>query len=185
MRLLPNETIILETRPSPRVALVWLFTKALPLGLISAVIAFMAWTIINAPQQRGGPSPYPISTGVLVVATVFVVTCLCAYAYNVFLARTFRYYVTSQRFIFAGGILRRITHAVEHRRVTDVQFSQNIVEQTLSLGSVNLSTPGTANPAPNAKNRAMPELRLEGLPDGEVVFETISNCVRVACGPQL
>ena len=108
---------------------------------------------------------------------------LAAHIYNILLLQTYLYRVTSHRFIFAGGILLKTTHAVEHRRVTDVQFSQNIVEQALSLGSVNLSTPGTVNGGANGKNRSMPELRLEGLVNGDEVFEAIANCVRASHGP--
>jgi uncharacterized membrane protein YdbT with pleckstrin-like domain len=185
MRLLPTETILLEVRPSRRVTSVWLLTKALPIALMAAVVTFFVWMIVNAPPQRGMPAPYPFSTGLLIIAVAFAVAWLCAHVYNMYLAHTYVYYLTSQRFIIEGGILRRTAHAVEHRRVTDVQYSQNIIEQIFTLGSVNLSTPGTANAGPNSKSRSMPELRLEGLVDGEAVFEAVSNCIRTARGAEL
>jgi len=182
MRLLPTETILLEAKPSPKVAGVWLFSKAFPLAFMAAGISFFCWIFINA-APRGTPQPYAFSTGVAFVVIVFLVASVLAHIYNVFLARTYVYQVTSHRFIFTGGIIRKTTHAVEHRRVTDVQFSKNLAEQVLAVSSVNLSTPGTVNGGPNAKNRSMPELRLEGLTDGETVFEAISNCVRESHGP--
>jgi uncharacterized membrane protein YdbT with pleckstrin-like domain len=185
MRLLSAETIILEARPSRRVTSVWLFTKALPIAFMTAVTTFIIWMIVNAPAQRGMPTAYPFSTGLLLVVGAFVAAWLCAHVYNVYLARTYVYYLTSQRFIIEGGILRRTAHAVEHRRVTDVQLSQNAIEQMFALGSVNLSTPGTANVGSNSKNRSMPELRLEGLTDGEAVFEAVSNCIGMARGTEL
>ena len=183
MRLLPAESVILEARPAPRVAWVWLFTKALPAALMCAGLAFIAWTILDAPPEREAPRPYSGSAGVAFVGGCFLVCWLVMHGYNVLLARTYLYRVTSHRFIFAGGILRKTTHAVEHRRVADVQFSQNLIEQALSLGCVNLSTPGPVNGGANGKNRSMPELRLEGLVDGESVFQAVSDCVRSSHGP--
>ena len=183
MQLLPMETIVLETKPSRKVVGVWLFTKAFPAALWAAMCAAPVWFIFINPSPRGAPPPHPQSIGFLFVGVVFLAVWLTAHVYNLFLARSYAYQVTSHRFIFTGGIIRRTTHAVEHRRVTDVQFSQNLAEQALSLSSVNLSTPGTVNGGPNAKNRSMPELRLEGLTDGEKVFEVISTCVRESHGP--
>ena len=182
MRLLHTEMIVLEATPSPKVVGVWFFSKALPFAFLPAGIAFFSWIFINA-APRGTPQPYAATTGVIFVGVVFLAALVLAHFYNVFLARTYVYQVTSNRFIFSGGIIRKTTHAVEHRRVTDVQLSKNLAEQALALSSVNLSTPGTVNGGPNAKNRSMPELRLEGLTNGETVFEAISNCVRQSHGP--
>lgn len=182
MRLLPAEAIVLEAKPSSKVVGVWFFSKALPFAFLPASVAFISWIFINA-APRGTPQPYAASTGVMFIVSAFAAGAAFAHVYNVFLARTYVYQVTSHRFIFSGGIIRKTTHAVEHRRVTDVQLSKNLAEQVLALSSVNLSTPGTVNGGPNAKNRSMPELRLEGLTDGETVFEAISNCVRQSQGP--
>ena len=181
--LLPAESVVLDARPSPSVVWVWLFTKALPTALAAAFVALIAWMFVDAPAQRGGPRPYPALDGIALVASCFVGALLAAQAYNRLLARTYLYRVTSQRFIFAGGILFKTTHSVEHRRVTDVQFTQNLIEQALSLGCVNLSTPGTVKGGSNGKSRAMPELRLEGLADGAAVFEAVADCVRSSHGP--
>jgi membrane protein YdbS with pleckstrin-like domain len=182
-RLLPSESLILEARPSPNVVWVWLFTRALPAAFMMGGFAFFAWIFIDTRAGRGAPPPYTFSAGIMFVSGWFIFGWLAAHIYNLFLVRTYLYRVTSHRFVFAGGILRRTTHAVEHRRVTDVQFSQNILEQALSLGCVNLSTPGTVNGGASGKNRSMPELRLEGLVDGAAVFEAITNCVRASHGP--
>lgn len=184
-QLLPAESVVLDARPSSRLVWVWLFTKALPAALTVSMLAFVTWMFANAPTERGGPHPYTSLQGVGFVVFWFVVGLLAVHAYNLYLVRTYIYRVTSHRFIFAGGILLKTTHAVEHRRVTDVQFTQNIMEQAFSLGSVNLSTPGTVNGGANGKNRSMPELRLEGLMDGEAVFEAITSCVRTSHGPAL
>lgn len=141
--LLPSEAIVLDARPSPRVIWVWLFAKSLPTALMIALLAFIAWTIANAPAEPGGPHPHTSVQGFFFVAASFVLALIAAQACNRALVRTCVYRVTSQRFMFSGGILFKTTHAVEHRRVTDVQFTQNPLEQALSLACVNLSTPGT------------------------------------------
>jgi hypothetical protein len=182
MQLLPNESILFEARPVRKLSLVWLFSKALPFGFYGAGLSLPAWIIVNSPPARGMPPPYPFALGWAVAAAAFAVSWLLAYVYYRSLVSTYHYQVTNQRFIFAGGILRRVVHAVEHRRVTDVQLSQNLVEQWLSLSSISLFTPGTASVRPNSRNQPMPELRLEGLPNGQQVFALVSDCTHKAKG---
>ena len=180
MQLLQGETVLLEAKPSASVALTWLFSKALAIGFYAGLLLFVWWIFFNSPPERGKPPPYSFSTGALVVVGGFLVVWALAYIYCRQLAQSFKYTVTSQRFIFSGGIIRRVLHAVEHRRVTDVQLSQNPVEQLVKVSSVNLFTPGTASVRPNSKNQPMPELRLEGLPNGEEAFALVSACVQKA-----
>ena len=129
MQLLPNESLLFEARPVPGLSLVWLFNRALAFAIYGAGLAFIGWIFFNSPPERGKPPPYPFALGWAVVAVAFGLSWLLAYAYCRALVKTFRYQVTSQRFIFSGGIVRRVIHAVEHRRVTDVQLSQNPIEQ--------------------------------------------------------
>ena len=186
MRHLPAEEILLEARPLPTVTLVWLFTKALPLAFsITFPVAFFTSVIFNQPEHRGAQPPLAWSSVFLLVAVAFAIVLLCVHLYNSMLARTYVYYVTNQRIVIEGGILRRTAHAVEHRCVTDVQLSQNLAEQLLSLGTVNLSTPGTANAGLKGKSRSMPELHLEGLADVHKVFDVVANCVRSTHGPDV
>jgi uncharacterized membrane protein YdbT with pleckstrin-like domain len=180
MHLLAGETVLLNAKPARGVATVWFFTKAVPQAFLVTVLAFLPWMLFNSPPERGQPAPYSFATGIGVLASVFVVAAVVGYVYVLALARTYEYAVTDQRFLFSGGILRKVRHAVEHRRVTDVQLSENIVEQVVKLSSVSLFTPGTASVRPNAKNQPMPELRLEGLPNGEEVMAVVSECVRKA-----
>ena len=180
MQLLPGETVLLEAKPSANVAITWLFSKALPIGFYAGLLLLVSWIFFNSPPERGKPPPYSFLVGALVVVGGFLVAWGIAHLYCRQLAQSFKYLVTSQRFIFSGGIARRVLHAVEHRRVTDVQLSQNPIEQLAKLSSVSLFTPGTASVRPNAKNQPMPELRLEGLPNGEEVFALVSACVQKA-----
>jgi uncharacterized membrane protein YdbT with pleckstrin-like domain len=180
MQLLPGETVLLEAKPSANVATTWLFSKALPIGFYVGVLLFVSWIFFNSPAERGKPPPHGLSVGVSVIVGGFLVAWAIAYVYCRQLAQSFKYTVTSQRFIFSGGIVRRVQHAVEHRRVTDVQLSQNPVEQLVKLSSVSLFTPGTASVRPSSKNQPMPELRLEGLPNGEEAFALVSACVQKA-----
>ena len=180
MHLLPGETVLLEAKPSANVSITWLFSKALPFALYATLALLASWVFFNSPPERGNPPPYSFSFGASVVLGGFLVIWAITYAYCRKLAQSFEYTVTSQRFIFSGGIVRRVLHAVEHRRVTDVQLSQNPIEQLVKLSSVSLFTPGTASVRPNAKNQPMPELRLEGLPNGEEVFSLVSACVQKA-----
>ena len=180
MQLLPGETVLLEAKPSANVAITWLFSKALPIGFYAGLLLLVSWIFFNSPPERGKPPPYSFLVGALVVVGGFLVAWGIAHLYCRQLAQSFKYLVTSQRFIFSGGIARRVLHAVEHRRVTDVQLSQNPIEQLAKLSSVSLFTPGTASVRPNSKNQPMPELRLEGLPNGEEVFALVSACVQKA-----
>ena len=86
-RLLPSESVILETRPSPRIVWVWLFTKALPAGLLMAFLALLAWMFINAPAERGAPRPYASTDGIIFVVGCFVAGLLAAQIYNILLGK--------------------------------------------------------------------------------------------------
>jgi uncharacterized membrane protein YdbT with pleckstrin-like domain len=180
MQLLQGETVLLEAKPSTNVAITWLFSKALPIALYAGILLLVSWIFFNSPPERGKPPPYSFSVGALFVVTGFLVVWVIAYVYCRQLAQSFKYTITSQRFIFSGGIVRRVLYAVEHRRVTDVQLSQNPIEQLVRLSSVSLFTPGTASVRPNSKNQPMPELRLEGLQNGEEAFALVSACVQKA-----
>jgi uncharacterized membrane protein YdbT with pleckstrin-like domain len=180
MHLLASETSISEIRPVPRLNKVWLLSRGLSIALLAALVSFLPWMMFNAPAQRGTPPPYGLGATVAVVATVFAISLMLAYAYLTVLAKTYSYNITDKRFVFTGGVLRKVIHAVEHRRVTDVQLSQNVAEQIFKVYSVNLFTPGTASVRPNAKNQPMPELRLEGIPNGPEVFALISESLAKA-----
>jgi uncharacterized membrane protein YdbT with pleckstrin-like domain len=136
--------------------------------------------MFNAPAQRGAAPPYGLGDTVAVVGAVVVISLVLTYAYLSVLAKTYSYNITDKRFVFTGGVLRKVVHAVEHRRVTDVQLSQNLAEQIFKVYSVNLFTPGTASVRPNAKNQPMPELRLEGIPNGPEVFALVSELLAKA-----
>lgn len=179
IQLLSNESLLLTVKPSPRVSAVWLFTKTLSAALITIPFTWVLWSIYNSSPKEWGLSPYGFDVAVFVLFLVFVVTFLSAHAYYIFLARSYEYVITNSRFIFCGGLLRRVTHSVEHRRITDVQLSQNVIEQLLPLHSISLFTPSTVN-ALNYSSRPMPELRLEGLTNGDHIFDLVSRCIRTA-----
>lgn len=91
-----------------------------------------------------------------------------------FLRKTYRYIITDRRCIFVGGILKRVERTVPHKKITDIQRSQNIIERMLGIWNVQVFTPGTASvQIGQAKARA--ELNYDGLVNSEEVYEAISR----------
>lgn len=180
MHLLPSETLIADLAPELKLNRVWFLSRGISTAAVTAAVAWLPWVIFNSPAERGAAPPYGPWAGVAAIGVVFVLMLAASFAYLTSLANTYRYSITSKRFIFTGGLLRKVMHAVEHRRVTDVQLAQNLAEQMLGLYSINLFTPGTASVRPNARNQPMPELRLEGIKDGPAVFAMVSECLASA-----
>ena len=97
--------------------------------------------------------------------------------YCEFLRRTYVYYITNQRCVFHGGIIRRIERSVHYHKVTDVEMSQHIIERILGISTLNIFTPGTSSRAGDSSFQKA-EISFVGLKDNESPAETINGILR-------
>jgi len=182
MKLGENEEVLHELGPQNRIPVVWFFTKVLGWSLIGGFVAFwltgMTLGLIGAVGEIETPRAFKSmglwSAGVF--ATAFFLSTLYAY----FLRGTFKYYITTQRCVFVGGILRYRERSIPYHKITDVELSRNILERILGISSIRIFTPGTSSnfswgPFGGGQN---PELKYEGLEESEEPTESINLLVR-------
>jgi membrane protein YdbS with pleckstrin-like domain len=78
------------------------------------------------------------------------------------------YQLTTQRLIQRSGILTRVTNRVEVIDIDDVQFTQNIVERFLGVGTIRILSSDLSDP----------KLVMIGIDDVKNVADTIDNVRR-------
>ncbi len=91
-----------------------------------------------------------------------------------YLMKTYRYIITNRRCIFIGGIFKRVERSVPHKKITDIQRSQNIIERILGIWNIEVFTPGTASIQVGYR-KARAELNFDGLINSEVVYESVAR----------
>lgn len=179
MRLQEGETILHEARPKPAILWLWLFTKCLPSGAIGAFFAAGgAMTILIITTDVPGWNHVPFFLIIPAAAAFGAAVFLSAgLIYCAYLRRTYVYYITSQRCVFHGGILRKVERSVPYHKITDVEMSQNIFERVLGISSLGIFTPGTASLSPNAPwQRA--EISFVGLKDNQTPADIVNDQLR-------
>lgn len=182
MKFAKDEEILFEKKPNDRLIVIWLFTKcithALALGFLFFMIFYFKWIItLTGKDIKTLPDFYhPFLFSVLIA----IVGLLLSYIYHRYLIKTITYYITDRRCVWKGGIIRKVEHSVSYYKITDVERSQNIIEQLLGISTINLFTPGTSSMRMGAaaKSQPVPELRFEGLIESEDEAEAINEQVR-------
>lgn len=183
MKLQEGERILHELRPEAPLLGIWFFTKCIPAGFVGAFLAmwflafFGVFAVIFGRVPAVDPQ-WPFSAGGITGLIGGPVVLVCAVIYCSYLRRTYVYYVTNQRCVFHGGIIRRVERSVHYHKITDVERSQHIVERLLGISTLKIFTPGTAGfPVfPFAGERA--EITMVGLKDNEAPATTIHGILK-------
>ena len=177
MRFHDDEKIIHELRPQPSVLVSWFFTKCIPVALVATLLSGIPLSVIasvSATAVSGNLLPLG-----RIVATVVLIPfgfLVLAFIYCTFLRKSYIYYITNQRCVFHGGVLRRVERSVPYHKITDVEISQHIGERLLGISRLQLFTPGTASMTAypfGGQQRA--EISFIGLRDSETPAETING----------
>lgn len=183
MKLQEDEKIIHEMRPARAILVMWFFSKCILPAFVGVFITFWCFAFFGGvlAARAASDSPWPIVRALIAAPVVGGVVLFLALIYCVHLRRTYVYYVTNQRCVFHGGILRRVERSVPYHKVTDVETSQNIVERAFGISKLNIFTPGTASVMPTpfspfGGQRA--EISFVGLADSETPAETINEILR-------
>lgn len=176
MKVQDGEEILHELGPEKNILWIWLFAKASPVGVSGAVVALVLGGISGILFDFGEGSD-SLRIGGIIAVIVFGLGCLLlTMIYLEFLRRTYVYYVTNQRCVFHGGIIKRIERSVYYHKVTDVERSQHIIERILGISKLNIFTPGTSSRGQSAFEKA--EISFVGLKDNEVPAEAINGILR-------
>lgn len=180
MKLQEGENIIHELQPESKVLGIWIFTKCLPAAFISAFLSFWCFGFFGgmfcaATQSK---SAWPIAAGGIMALIAAPTLFILALIYCSYLRRTYVYYVTNQRCVFHGGILRRIERSIPYHKITDVEMSQNIIERIIGISSLKIFTPGTGSMVASPFGGQRAEITFVGLKDNETPATTINEIVR-------
>ena len=182
MKLRENEELLHELSPSPKVLIIWLFTKviwwSMGLGFVSFWITGMTYSLLELGTKTESDAQLGLM-GIL-SAGVFLVSLALSFFYAVILRSTYRYFITSQRCVFVGGIIRYRERSVPYHKITDVELSINIIERIIGMSSIRIFTPGTGSSRSWGfwGTSQAPELCFEGLLDSEAPSESINVLVR-------
>jgi uncharacterized membrane protein YdbT with pleckstrin-like domain len=180
MKVQESESIIHELRPESAILGVWFFTKCLLAAFVGGFLCFWCFGFFGGilGVARRTDSSFPIAVGAVMALIVALVVLVLALVYCSFLRKTYVYYITNQRCIFHGGILRRIERSVPYHKVTDVEMSQNIFERILGISSLKIFTPGTASMKMSPFGGERAEITFVGLRDNETPAATINGILR-------
>ena len=135
MVLQDGEALLRELRPEPALARVWTVTRCVPLAL-GLPIAFIWFAASTGSDSL-------LVTWLAAAIMMGILILVFGYSYFSLLRRTYLYSMTDQRCVFEGGILLRIERSVPYHKITDVQVSQNLLEQFLGISTLSIFTPGT------------------------------------------
>ena len=174
MKVQEGEEILHELGPERAVLWIWLFGKALPAGLVGGGLGFGMFGLLGLIFGYGGFSFIGGIAGAIILGLGFL---MLGMIYCEFLRRTYVYYITNQRCVFHGGIIRRIERSVHYHKVTDVEMSQHIIERILGISTLNIFTPGTSSRAGESSLQKA-EISFVGLKDNESPAETINGNLR-------
>ncbi len=175
MKLMAEEKVLHELRPSCRLLGYWIVTRCVPASLaVGALIASVTYAVGMMPEVHIPRTSWRV-VGAAGLAGALVVLAL-ATAYAAGLLRTYRYYVTDQRCVFCGGILLRVRRSVPYHKVTDLEERQNIVERIFGIWQLGVYTPGTSSYAREG-GAARPEVVFRGLRDPDDATDTIARIV--------
>lgn len=81
---------------------------------------------------------------------------------------TYKYRLTTQRFIHESGLLKRVTDRIEVIDIDDVSFEQRIVERMLGVGTIKITS----------SDRSHPELYMRGIENVKEVAGQIDDTRR-------
>ena len=176
MRVQDGEEILHELKPEKNILWFWFFSKPLPAGLIGGAMGFGLMGFLGIVFSISEDSDFSFTGGIIGAAVLGVTFLMLALIYCVFLRRSYVYYVTNQRCVFHGGIIRRVERSVHYHKVTDVEMSQNIIERILGISTLNIFTPGTSSTGNSSLQKA--EISFVGLKDNESPADTINGILR-------
>ena len=171
MQLQNDEEILFELRPDSKILTIWAFTSSM--GLVVVSMLFTLWAIgffvffATFPDGLLDIEPSTIRLSFAIVVVVGIVVFPFSLVYNVFIRKTYVYFITNQRCIFSGGILKRVELSVSYDRITSVEKTQTIFEKMMGIASIGILTSGTASDKP--------EIIFEGLRDLNTPLSTINE----------
>ncbi|HYD03184.1 MAG TPA: PH domain-containing protein [Alphaproteobacteria bacterium] len=148
MQLEKKEKILYQNKPKNSVLVIWFFTKILWSTFLFAFLLFWGagffGGIYMAASDHDNDSN-PFASVAPLFKILLPIFAILASVYNLFLIKTYNYYITNHRIIFEGGIIVRKKKNISFDKITDTSANQNIVEKFLGISSLEIFTAGTGS----------------------------------------
>lgn len=172
-----GEKILWKDRPDAAIFGVWFFTKGIPFVFATAFLTFWSFGFFGgmwaARTRQEGFNPF-LATG-QALKLVIPLSVFGMFVYLIGLRKTYRYFTTNQRLIFVGGLLMKKRRSVHYHKVTDVEVSQNFIEQLLGLRSLKIFTAGTSSMGPWGERA---EIEFQGLKEADTAEQLINQTLK-------
>ena len=152
-----GEKKLFQGKPESAVLVLWFF-RALMLAF------FIPFLIVPFFQVFSGTY---WDNYLMYYMLVFFPILIIAFIYQIYLLRSYNYYITDERVILEGGILLKKIKSVPYHKITDVSIFQNIIERLLNISTVNIHTAGTG--------MQIPEIRFFGMRNPEKPHSVVIN----------
>ena len=181
MKLREEEAVLHQLKPVSKVLVIWFFTKVLAYTVASSFFFFWLFSMITGifGLYQGSDDTDGFVIAAIGAAALMGVCFILSLVYVYFLRGTYEYFITNQRCIFVGGIVRYRERSIPYHKITDVERSQNIIERVLGVSSIRIFTPGTSSSFSfGSWGGQRPELVFEGLESSEDETESINLIVR-------
>jgi len=178
VKLFEGESIIIQSHPQATVLVGWIFTKSILYTFLAMFLTIWSFGFFGGTFGfyfgLSVEDFHPISSGVPVAIKVAAIVFPLSFPYLYFLQRTFQYIVTNKRCIYRGGFIKRMEYSIPLHKVTDVEKSENIIENMLGVATVKVFA---CTPSENFSffSRQPSEIVYEGLSDAEKVADVINK----------
>jgi len=156
------EQTFYESKPSGKVVVTWIFTKLLLYLLIYGFVFFIT--------EKNGFGLFG-NIGTIMLSIIGLILIILVYL--IFLWKTYSYKVTDKGIYFKCGIIVRKQKFVPFFKITNVETTQNIIEQMLGINKLGFQTAGTGG-------RPIPEIVFEGLEDIEKPKQLVYQLIEKA-----
>jgi membrane protein YdbS with pleckstrin-like domain len=146
--------------------------RANPLRYMAMVLVFIIGVagvfIFGVPMQSSWLESLwrPLTIVLSIVFAVLAAASLISMMYWLFRTRFESLAITSERTIWARGILDRETSEVQHDDVRNIQMKQTVVDRILGVGRIAISSAGQDDM----------EIDIRGVPNPSQVADTVRAC---------
>lgn len=137
-----KEKVLYQDGPRGIILVLWFFRSLFITIFLSFLLSWIPGISVFAILSLG------INEFLIYYLLFFVVLFIIVFLYHIALRKTFKYYVTTDRVVFMGGIILRKIRSVPFHKITDASISQNIIERILGIYKVNIHTAGTGTHRP-------------------------------------
>jgi len=149
-----------QSKPSRKVIIIWIFTKLLLTVFLFGFIFGYILLRIFLDTKEYSRGVFPIGNIAIIIISIIIIIVFLSIIYLFFLLKTYSYKISDKGVYFTGGIIVKKQKFIPFFKITNVEASQNLIEQMLGIHKLSFQTAGTGG-------QPIPEIFFEGLTEIE------------------